>query len=168
MAPDDDGLDEGRSPDIGAREQDPRVAVGRPTPDDSARPGKTFVGFLGDSPRPGYRRLYFDPALTRFAEFAAGDVIDHSPIPPDQPPFPGEQATRVTFRPGAPMELGQSLTTDDLDLEPLPPVPFGGGAYPGGIDAYGSRRGWCPGPRTEPPDITTDWCMGSRRWWCPW
>ena len=48
--------------------------------------------------RPGWRGLYFTAELDYYAEFRAEDVIAYADIPADQPPFLGEQATRVTLR----------------------------------------------------------------------
>jgi hypothetical protein len=76
---------------------------------------------LGDSDRPGHRRLYFTADLDSYAEFLAEDVIAYADIPPEQAPFRGEQATRATLRREATVafirtQLMRPLDEFDLDV----------------------------------------------------
>jgi len=80
------------------RAQDPLVERLRPDPGQPPAATKTLEGALGDSDRSGCRRLYFTAELDSYAEFRSDDVISAATIPPDQPPFLGEPATRVTLR----------------------------------------------------------------------
>jgi hypothetical protein len=80
-----------------------------------------MLGFLGDSDRPGFRRLYFTRDLDYYAEFRADDVVDIEAIPAEQPPFPGDEATRLTLRRDATVEYtrvrtGRPLDEFDLDV----------------------------------------------------
>ena len=71
-----------------------------------------MLGFLGDSDRPGFRRLYFTRDLDYYAEFRTDDVVRIESIPADQPPFPGDEATRLTLRRDATVEYtGSALHT---------------------------------------------------------
>ena len=60
-----------------------------------------LAGLLGDSERAGSRRLYLTTGLDYFVEFRTEDVVGVEDVPPDQPPFPGLDATRVNLIPGA-------------------------------------------------------------------
>jgi hypothetical protein len=141
------GSEPGESEDIGSRGQDPRVVTGRPSPGDAARSGLTLTGFLGDSDRKGYRRVYLHRDLETFVEFASEDVVDASRIAADQAPFVGEPATLVTLKQGARFEFTRTLTTDDFRLE-RPVVATGSGL------------------RSPFPD--SDACHLSHRYWCDW
>jgi hypothetical protein len=118
MAPDD-----GTSPeDVGAegtdaasRPQDPYVASRRPDPAQPSQPTARMVGFLGDSDRPGFRRLYFTRDLDYYAEFRADEVIQVESIPAEQPPFPGDEATRLTLRRDATVEYTRVRTPHSID-----------------------------------------------------
>lgn len=59
--------------------------------------GGTMAGLWGDSDRTGFRRLYLTTRLDYFVEFAVEQVLSVEPVPPDEPPFVGLDATRVTF-----------------------------------------------------------------------
>ena len=61
--------------------------------------GLTITGFLGNSPRDGYRRIYLDRSLERYVEFAVDDVVDGREVPAGESPFVGEQATRCGSAP---------------------------------------------------------------------
>jgi hypothetical protein len=106
----------------GSRQQDPLVGRLRPDPAQPAKPALTLVGFLGDSDREGFRRLYFTRELDNYVEFRAEDVLDAGPIPPDQPPYLGDEATQLTVRRDAGLEFtreraGRPLDEFDLDLQ---------------------------------------------------
>ena len=145
MADDDRSGDRGDAVD---RPQDPLVARLRPDPSQPPEPTRTLEGVLGDSDRPGFRRVYVTPELDQYAEFRTDDVISVADIPPDQPPFLGEPATRVTLRRDAPVDFTRShrarpLDEFDLDVRlaaagraaaPGQPVTFG---EPGCLETYG-------------------------------
>jgi hypothetical protein len=127
---DDAGSDDsGQAAD---RPQDPLVERLRPDPSRPAEPTRTLAGLLGDSDRPGMRRLYFTAELDFYAEFRSDDVLAIAEIPPDQAPFLGEPATRVTLRRDATVEFTRTerarpLDPFDLDVRFAP-----GAAGPGG------------------------------------
>lgn len=124
------------SPSREERPQDPLVERLRPDPAEPPQRVITHSGLLGNSDRPGYQRLYFNRALDHYAEFRTDDVVHTEPIPPDQPPFLGEQATRVTLKRDATIDYTRSrrarpLDEFDLDIRlwprvapGQPPVPF--------------------------------------------
>ncbi len=113
--PDDETSSEARSSDIESRQPDPRVGKYRPDPAQPATPMRSLQGFWGDSDRPGFRRLYFSASLDSYAEFRVADVLDAAEIPPDRSPFPGEQATRVTLRRDAPVDITHSRPAGAVD-----------------------------------------------------
>jgi hypothetical protein len=79
-----------------------------------------MVGFLGDSDREGYRRLYFTIDLDYYAEFRVDDAVDVEAVPAEQAPFRGEQATRLTLRRGATVEytrVRSARPVDEFDLD---------------------------------------------------
>jgi hypothetical protein len=144
MATHDDPPDDASS--SGAdRPQDPRVERLRPDPSQSPQAALTLAGFLGDSDRAGYRRLYFTRSLDSYAEFRAEEVLHVQPIGADEQPFPGEEATRVTLRRDATVEytrtrVARPLDEFDLDIR------------------LGGRR--APAPRL-PNQITEETCGGA-------
>jgi hypothetical protein len=105
--------------------QDPQVQRFRPKPEDTPQRRLALVGFLGDSDRPGHRRLYFTARLDYYVEFKIDDALAAVSIPPERAPFPGAEATEVTLREGA--VLSYTRTTQarpvdefDIDLRRLP------------------------------------------------
>ena len=70
---------------------------------------------MGDSDRPGFRRLYFSAELDSYAEFRTDDVLSMADIPPDRPPLLGEPATRVTLRRDAPVDFTRTQRARPLD-----------------------------------------------------
>jgi hypothetical protein len=105
---------------VQARRQDPRVEKVRPDPAQPAASGRTLRGLWGDSDRPGFRRLYFSTSLDSYAEFRVEDVIEAVDVPPEQPPFFGERATRVTLPPDAPVDITHTRpagTIDHFDID---------------------------------------------------
>ena len=91
------------------RRQDPLVERLRPDPTQPPRPTLSLSGLLGDSDRPGYRRLYFTRDLGYYAEFRAEDVLDVAAVPPEEPPLEGFDATQVTIDGGATIEYTHVL-----------------------------------------------------------
>jgi hypothetical protein len=120
------GQDESRGSGEGAdRPQDPIVERGRPDPAQPPERTLTLTGFLGDSDRAGFRRLYFTRDLDYYAEFRAEDVVHVAPIPADEQPFGGEDATRVSLRRDATVDYTRTRTArplDEFDID----VRFGG------------------------------------------
>jgi hypothetical protein len=107
-------------PDEADRPQDPIVQRLRPDPTQPPEAALTMSGFLGDSDRPGFRRLYFTHDLTFYAEFRGEDVLHMAPIPPEDPPFRGEEATRVALRRDATVDYTRSRRApafDEFDLD---------------------------------------------------
>jgi hypothetical protein len=109
------------APDAAGRPQDPYVARRRPDPASPSEPTTRMFGFLGDSDRPGFRRLYFTRDLDYYAEFRVDDVVDLESIPADQPPFRGDEATRLALRRDATVEYTrdrnpQSVNEFDADV----------------------------------------------------
>ncbi|MGR4877868.1 hypothetical protein ACIPUC_00195 [Streptomyces sp. LARHCF249] len=114
-----DPVDKSGSRDIEGP-QDPLVERLRPDPSRLPEAGLTMHGFLGDSDRSGRRRLYLTTKLDYFVEFSVDDVLDSSRIPAEKAPFPGIEATRVTFRKGAEISYTHSTSVrppDEFDLD---------------------------------------------------
>ena len=85
------------------RTQDPYVERVRPDPAKPPEPILTMAGLLGDSDRPGFRRLYFTRALDYYAEISIDDIVTTEAIPPERPPFIGLESTRLTIKREAPV-----------------------------------------------------------------
>jgi hypothetical protein len=110
----------GTTPDGADRPQDPIVERLRPDPAQPPEATLTMTGFLGDSDRPGFRRLYFTRDLNFYAEFHSEDVLHTARIPPEESPFRGEEATRVQLRRDATVDYTRSrraLPLDEFDLD---------------------------------------------------
>ena len=121
MADDKNNNIEGRPPDpfVAARINDPAA----PTP-----ASFELAGLLGDSDRDGYRRLYLNTALDYYVEFRSGDVLAVDSVTPDQPPFVGLDATRVTLNRDAQVEYVHSrpaAPTDAFNVEAQAALPGG-------------------------------------------
>ncbi|MFD6231887.1 hypothetical protein ACFWFZ_34305 [Streptomyces sp. NPDC060232] len=103
----------------GEGSQDPLVEKLRPDPPQPPITGVTLNGLLGDSDRPGHRRLYFTAELDYFIEFSVDDVLHSARIPPDKAPFPGSEATQITLRKGADIAYTHTMAArppDEFDL----------------------------------------------------
>jgi hypothetical protein len=97
--------------------QDTYVARHKSEPSDPPpEPALTMRGFLGDSERSGYRRLYFSRDLDYYAEFRTDDVVELSRISSDSSPFPGDEATKLVLRRDATVEYTQVRTARPLDV----------------------------------------------------
>jgi hypothetical protein len=106
--------------DAESRPQDPRVELLRPDPSQPATQVRTLRGLWGNSDRPGYKRLYLSSSLESYAEFRVEDVLDVADIAPQRAPFVGEQATRVTLRRDAHVDITHSRragAADPFDLD---------------------------------------------------
>jgi hypothetical protein len=111
MAPKDADRSENAGPeDPASRPQDPFVARRRPDPAQPPEPTTRMFGFLGDSDRPGFRRLYLTRDLDYYAEFRVDDVVELESIPEDQLPFRGDEATRLTLRRDATVDYTRERT----------------------------------------------------------
>jgi hypothetical protein len=109
--------------------QDPFVERMRPDPSEPPEQVRILEGLLGDSDREGYKRLYFTRELDHYAEFRAEDVVFTEPIPSDEPPFLGQEATRVGIRRDATVEFTRVRTprpVDEFDLDVRLGIPGGG------------------------------------------
>jgi hypothetical protein len=106
---------------IEGRPQDDYVTRVRPAPTDDPPKGLVLRGFLGDSDRAGYRRLYLTRDLARYFEFMAVDVIAVTDVPPAASPSGNDAATEVRLRDGARVEITRSATSEELEFgyEPL-------------------------------------------------
>jgi len=111
MADNDNGI-EGRPPDpfVAARINDPATPA-----------AATFqlAGLLGDSDRDGLRRLYLNTALDYYVEFRNEDVVTVESVAPDQPPFVGLDATRISLKRDAQVEYvrTRAATTDAFTVD---------------------------------------------------
>ena len=76
-------------------------------------PGVTLSGLWGESDRPGRGRLYLTTALDYFVEVRLDQVTGVESIPPEEPPFPGLDATRVTLTPDASVEWVRRVALGD-------------------------------------------------------
>jgi hypothetical protein len=111
------GQERGGPEDLG---QDPFVERLRPDPSQPPERVRVLEGLLGDSDREGYKRLYFNRELDYYAEFRTEDVLFSEPIPSEQPPFLGQQATRVGIRREATIEFTRvrmPRPVDEFDLD---------------------------------------------------
>src|SRR3712207_3300194 len=108
----DDQERRGGPEDLG---QDPYVERLRPDPSRPPERLRILEGLLGDSDREGYKRLYFTRELDNYAEFRTEDVVFSEPIPSDEPPFLGQQATRVGLRQEAAIEYTRVRTPRPVD-----------------------------------------------------
>ena len=95
--------------------------VGQVRPDPSAPPSAVvhLEGLVGNSDREGWMRLYSNRSLTHYAEFRREDVVFTEPIPPEQSPIAGIEATRVGLRQDAVIEYTRTTRArpqDEFDL----------------------------------------------------
>jgi hypothetical protein len=109
------GWEPGRPAEGADRPQDELVARLRPDPSQPPTPALTFSGFLGDSDRPGFRRLYLTRDLDSYAEFRTEDVLHVATIPADAEPFVGDEATRLTLRREAVIDYARTRSGRPVD-----------------------------------------------------
>jgi|GEM_PF-3021540 hypothetical protein len=79
--------------------QDQLVDRLAPTPG-AHSPSVTLAGFVGEGGQSGFWRLYLNPELSEYVEFAERDVVHTQPIPQEQSPLGG---TQVWLRSDAPL-----------------------------------------------------------------
>jgi hypothetical protein len=141
--------------------QDPFVERMRPDPSEPPEQVRVLEGLLGDSDREGYKRLYFTRELDSYAEFRQDDVVFAEPIPPDQPPFLGDQATRVGIRRDAPVEFTRVRApkpVDEFDLDIRLGALGGPRAIPGFFETLEAE---CPGPTRDTCRTICGGCGGD-------
>jgi hypothetical protein len=130
---------------IGGRPADPFVrdalAGGEVTPPRVLR----LSGLLGDSDRPGMRRLYLTKELDYYVEFSTGDVVSVESVPTDQAPFLGVEATAVNVRREAALSFTRTRVATPLDQFDLE-VRLGTGSFAGGLQPAETWEAECPGP----------------------
>lgn len=106
---------------IEKRPADPFVAARISNPGEAAKPTLQLAGLLGDSDREGFRRLYLNTRLDYYLEFRTADVLAIESVSPDQLPFVGLDATRITLPQGASVDYvrtRRSSSEDDFALDP--------------------------------------------------
>jgi len=137
--------------------QDAFVERLRPDPSQPPQSTVSLAGLLGDSDRQGFRRLYFTRSLDHYAEFRAEDVVYSEPIPPEQGPLVGTEATRVGIRRGAPIEYTRTGAAEgdefDIDVRLGAPGMGSGPALP--PETWEAE---CPGPTWGGCDQTLVTC----------
>jgi hypothetical protein len=147
MAKDDaSGRPGNENESIENRPQDDLVARIRPDPTGPPTRTLTLTGLLGDSDRPGHRRLYFNSSLDYYAEFRTDDVISTADVPADAPPFVGEPATKVTLARDAVVSYThtrQATAIDEFDLDLRLGAPT---ATAIGLPQAETWEAECPGP----------------------
>jgi hypothetical protein len=105
--------------------QDPHVERIRPRPDEPPQPQMSLSGLLGDSDRPGHRRLYFTRSLDYYVEFKIEDVLATASIPSERAPFSGIEATEVTLKKDAVLSYTRTRRAHapdefDIDMRRMP------------------------------------------------
>jgi hypothetical protein len=122
--------------------QDSRVDQLRTRPD--ASPTRlSLSGLLGDSDRPGHRRLYFSPSLDYYVEFHIDDVLATVTAAPMRAPFDGVTAAEVTLRRDAEVSYTRAARAQapdefDIDLRKTPRAAQGH-SRPAGRDALAEQ-----------------------------
>ena len=128
----------------------------RPNPEEPPQRVVVLSGLLGDSDRPGWRRLYLSRDLNRYAEFRDEDLVYREAIPAEQPPMRGLESSRVGVRRGARIDFivsrqGQPLDEFDLDLRI-------GSRGAGAVPVPNTLPGWCPGGTDDLDCFDTPGC----------
>jgi hypothetical protein len=82
-------------------------------------PPRTLTGFLAESDRPGFRRLYLTADRDYHAEFRAESIVDVEVVPAAEAPFLGFEAVRVTLEGEGPdyTRTPSSQPDDEFDLD---------------------------------------------------
>ena len=145
---------------ISSRPPDPFVKARVSDPSMPPVGALSLSGLLGDSDRPGRRRLYLTTRLDYYLEFLTDDVVAIEDIGPDQPPFIGLDATRVTLVRDAAVDYTRSQvkpTTDPFELQAR--------AVRATMSSSLDAQTWeaeCPGPSFW-GDCGTDFGCGSEQ-----
>ena len=106
--------------DLAGRPEDPFVRARIPDPAQPAPRVFTISGLLGNSDRPGRRRLYLNTRLDYFVEFHTEDVLAVEAVGPDIRPFVGFDSTRVTLAMDARVDFVRTQTgpvSDPFEVE---------------------------------------------------
>jgi hypothetical protein len=100
--------------------QDPIVQRRRPTPTADVEPEFHLTGFVGDSDREGWRRLYLTEDLDYYAEFKVEDAVEVESLRAGSGPFRDENCTRVTLQRGSEIiyTRSRSMKADIFDFDP--------------------------------------------------
>lgn len=165
----DKGKDENNG--IEGRPPDPFVAARINDPGTPAPASFQLSGLLGDSDREGVRRLYLNTTLDYYVEFRNEDVLGVESVAPDQAPFVGLDATRVTLKRDAQIEYvrSQAAAGDAFAVDAQVGLP-GGGFIPDPGDPDGTITGFTPGlpqtpfgcvPDTLPPQCRLETLQGT-------
>src|SRR5262245_40967281 len=128
--------------------QHPYVDRLRGDPSEPPRRVRVLAGLPGDSDRPGFTRIYFTKDLKSYAEFKADDVVYTEPVPADQPPSLGMEATRVGVGRDAAIDFVRTrggAPVDEWDLD-VRLAPRAAGAAPLMLDEPETWEAECPGP----------------------
>lgn len=133
----DKGKDENDG--IAGRPPDPFVAARMNDPGTPAPASFQLSGLLGDSDREGVRRLYLNTTLDYYVEFRSDDVLAVESVAPDEAPFVGLDATRVTLNRDAQIEYvrSQPAAGDAFAVDAQVGLP-GGGFIPDPTDPGGT------------------------------
>jgi hypothetical protein len=106
---------EGGGGGAAGRGPDPFVAARISDPATPPTPTVSLTGLFGDSDRADRKRLYLNTRLDYYVEFRTADVIAIDSISPDQPPFLGLDATRVTLARDARVDYVRSQVDPEVD-----------------------------------------------------
>jgi hypothetical protein len=104
----------------GALNQHSFVDQVRPDPSSAPSSVATLEGIPGNSDRDGWARIYFNRALTYYAEFRKEDVVVTEPLTAEQSPVGGIESTRVGIRRDAVIEYtrtSRAKPSDEFDLD---------------------------------------------------
>jgi hypothetical protein len=130
--------------------QDPLVE--RLRPDAAAPPPQVLVlvGLLGNSDRPGHKRLYFSTAMDFYAEIRIEDIVHRAAIEAAHPPFVGHEASRLTIKRSAVIHyvrsvLATALDDFDIDIQVSPGGGSGIHTLTYTVGNCGGTGGGCPG-----------------------
>jgi hypothetical protein len=157
----DSGDTTGRDDCTGLDRQDPLVECLRPDP--AAPPPKVLklVGLLGNSDRPGCKRLYFSTALDSYAEVQIEDILHRGTIDAAHAPFVGLEASALTVKRSATIDYVRSVLAvaiDDFDIDIQVSPGSGSGIHvltANTVANCGGTGGGCPGTFGCPPQGQT-------------
>ena len=156
----------GDEPGQGARNpselpQHPLVERLKPDPSQPAKRVTVLTGLPGKSDRSGYQRLYLTTKLDYYAEFLTSAIVNTEVVAPDQSPFPGHEATRVSIAREATIQYIRERSpqpVDEFDLDIRLAAPSAAQAHParfispvnGCTDTCHTACGTCAGEATCP------------------
>ncbi len=129
--------------DISKRPPDPFVAARINDPTAAPPATLTLVGLLGDSDRPGRRRLYLNTRLDYWVEVRTEDVLAVEDVGPGQPPFQGLDATRLTVARDAALDYVRTAVAGASDPFSVQPMTAMARPMPAFAETWEAE---CPGP----------------------